>query len=97
MKYDPVVLRKEAVCMLNATNMFSRIKLLHLRLLSQIIINHKIVNYKLWDTIKNIPDEKIPLQIESTYKSICNITDAVYNAYLAEQKLKRLKKKENDK
>jgi len=96
MKYDPVVLRKEAGQMLNANNMFSRVKLLHLRLLSQIILNYKIVNYKLWDTIKNIPDEKIPLQIESTYKSICNITDAAYYAYLNEQKLKRLKKKENN-
>lgn len=95
MKFDDIVLRKEANLLFNkAAPGFDT--LVDLRLILQILINHKIVNYSACKTFANAEDSAIKDEMERVYEEICNLTNIRYSEYLKAQQMSRLKKVQDE-
>lgn len=94
MKFDDIILRKEANMLFKATPGFDT--LVDLRLILQILINHKIVNYNACKSFANAEESVIKDEIERVYEEICNITNIRYSEYLKAQQKARLKKVQNE-
>lgn len=93
MKFDDIILRKEADYLYkNSEKTYWSVG--NLKLILQILINHKIVNYNIYPRLRNMDLNNLELEATRVYQEICNLTDVRYKEHLKNKQLKRLKKKD---
>lgn len=94
MSFDDICLRKTAELLYHhSVHNYENVR--DLKLILQILINHKIVNYNIGQKLIEMSEEELNTTATDTYNHICSLTDIRYKGYLKDRQLKRLKKKDD--